>query len=168
MADKLSVNYKKLAWHHGAHVISQKLLRGYTVNWMGTRYDYNLEKVLHRKHRYFAVDFIVKDVNEFETMTLRHQIDRVPFLWGEAGGPNYFAELAVPVDYVVEGLQYLGNAAVTVRDRMSIHAIDQTEAARFTIPYTLYDSAERSWMFDKEELVKKFDKLIVQIKIGSS
>jgi len=101
-------------------------------------------------------------------MTLRQQIDRVPFLWGEAAGQNYFAELAVPVDYVVEGLQYLGNAASKVKDRMSIHAIDQTEAARFTIPYTLYNPGEHRWMFDKEDLIKKFEKLIVQIKIGSS
>jgi hypothetical protein len=168
IADKLNVNYKKLAWHHGAHVVSQELLRGYTVNWMGTRYDYTLEKVLHRKHRYFAVDFLVKGVTEFETMMLRQQIDRVPFLWSEAAGRDYFAELAVPVDYVVEGLQYIGNAAASVKDRMSVHAIDQTEAARFTIPYSMYDPVERRWLFDKDELVKKFDKLIVQIKIGSS
>ena len=168
MSEKLNINYKKLAWHHSAHVCSQKLLRGYTVNWMGTRYDYNLEKVLHRKHRYFAVDFVVRDVNEFETMTLRQQIDRLPFLWGEAAGRNYFAELAVPVDYVVEGLQYLGNASSAVKDKTSIYAIDQTEAARFTIPYSMYDQASKSWMYDKDELTKKFEKLIVQIKIGVS
>ena len=51
ISEKLNINYKKLAWHHTAHVCSQKLLSGYTVNWMGTRYDYNLEKALHRKHR---------------------------------------------------------------------------------------------------------------------
>jgi hypothetical protein len=168
ISEKLNINYKKLAWHHSAHVCSQKLLSGYTVNWMGTRYDYNLEKVLHRKHRFFAVVLIVKDASEFETMNLRHQVDRLPFLWGEAVGRDYFAELTLPVDYVVEGLQYLGNAASSVKERMSIHAIDQTEAARFTIPYTLYDPAKRKWVFDKEELIKKFEKLIVQIKIGAS
>lgn len=168
IAEKLNVNYKKLAWHHSAHVCSQKLLSGYTVNWMGTRYDYNLERVLHRKHRYFAIALIVKNTSEFETMNLRHQIDRLPFLWGEAVGRDYFAELTLPVDYVVEGLHYLGNAASAVRERMSIHAMDQTEAARFTIPYALFDSAKRRWTFDKDELIKKFDKLIVQIKIGNS
>ena len=168
MSEKLNINYKKLAWHHSAHVCSQKLLSGYTVNWMGTRYDYNLEKVLHRKHRYFAVDLIVRDVNEFETMTLRHQVDRLPFLWGEATGRNYLAELALPVDYVVEGLQYLGRAAGEVQDRMSLYALDQTEAARFTVPYTLYDPAKRKWIFERDDLVKKFEKLIVQIKIGGS
>lgn len=168
ISEKLNINYKKLAWHHTAHVCGRKLLSGYTVNWMGTRYDYNLEKALHRKHRYFAIDFMVKDTNEFESMTLRHEMDRLPFLWAEGSGRNYFAELAVPVDYVVEGLQYLGNTARGVKEKMSIHAIDQTEAARFTIPYSLYDPATKRWMFDKEELVKKFEKLIMQIKIGGA
>jgi len=166
IAEKLNINYKKLAWHHTAHVCSQKLLSGYTVNWMGTRYDYNLEKVLHRKHRYFVVDLMIKDVNEFNVMNLRQQLDRLPFLWGEAAGRNYFAELFLPVDYVVEGLQYLGNAAADVRDRMSLFTLDQTEAARFTLPYSLYDGATRKWAFDKQELIKKFEKLIVQIKVG--
>jgi hypothetical protein len=168
ISEKLNINYKKLAWHHAAHVCGRKLLSGYTVNWMGTRYDYNLEKALHRKHRYFAIDFMVKDTNEFESMTLRHEMDRLPFLWSEGSGRNYFAELAVPVDYVVEGLQYLGNTARGVKEKMSIHAIDQTEAARFTIPYSLYDPATKRWIFDREELVKKFEKLIVQIKIGGA
>jgi hypothetical protein len=168
IAEKLNINYKKLAWHHTAHVCGRKLLSGYTVNWMGTRYDYNLEKALHRKHRYFAIDFMVKDTNEFESMTLRHEMDRLPFLWAEGSGRNYFAELAVPVDYVVEGLQYLGNTARGVKEKMSIHAIDQTEAARFTIPYSLYDPGTKGWIFDREELVKKFEKLIMQIKIGGA
>ncbi len=91
ISEKLNINYKKLAWHHTAHVCGRKLLSGYTVNWMGTRYDYNLEKALHRKHRYFAIDFMVKDTNEFESMTLRHEMDRLPFLWAEGSGRNYFA-----------------------------------------------------------------------------
>jgi len=168
MAEKLDVNYKKLAWHHSAHVCSQNLLRGYTVNWMGTRYDYNLEKVLHRKHRYFAVDLLVRDASQFEIMDLRRQIDPLPFLWGEAAGQNYYAGFAIPVDYVVEGLQYIGNVGSAVKSKMSIYAMDQTEAARFTIPYSMYESTTKKWIFDKEELIKKFDKLIVQIKIGAS
>jgi len=68
----------------------------------------------------------------------------------------------------VEGLQYLGNASSAVKDKTSIYAIDQTEAARFTIPYSMYDQASKSWMYDKDELTKKFEKLILQIKIGVS
>jgi hypothetical protein len=168
MSEKLKINYKKLAWHHALHVRSQKLLSGYTVNWMGTRYDYTLEKALHRKHRYFAVDLLVRDTNDIETMTLRQQLDRLPFLWGEAAGPNYYADLAIPVDYVVEGLQYLGDTTIKMKDRTGIFPIDQTEAARFTIPYSLYDPISKKWVFDKEDLIGKFEKLIVQIKVEGS
>ena len=168
MSEKLGINYKKLAWHHSTHVCGQKLLSGYKVNWMGTRYDYHLEKVLHRKHRYFAMDLIVRNVSEFELMTLRHEIDRLPFVWSEAVGRNYFVELALPVDYVVDGLQYIGLATSKVHDRMSIYSVDQTEAAAFTIPYSMYDPSKKTWTFEREELVKKFEKLILQIKIGGS
>jgi hypothetical protein len=168
IADNLGINYKKLAWHHATHVGARKLLHGYTINWMGTRYDYAIERALHRKHRYFAVDLFAKDVNEYETMTLRQQMNRLPFLWGEAVGKNYFAELVLPVDYVVEGLQYLGNAASQVRERLTLYPMDQTEAARFTIPYKLYDSSGKRWTFNREQLRRKFDELAVQIKVGSS
>ena len=168
MSDKLGVNYKKLAWHYTTHVMARKLLPKYTVNWMGTRYDYNLEKALHRKHRYFALDLFVRDINEFELMALRHHIDRLPFLWGEAGGRNYYAGLALPVDNVVEGLQYIGNATSPVKERASLYPSDQTEAARFTIPYKLYDATAKTWTFNKEELNMKFEKLMIEIKEGSA
>ena len=168
IADKLSINYKKLAWHHNSHVIGHGLLSGYTVNWMGTRYDYNLEKALHRKHRYFALDLFVRDLNDLELMTLRSMMTRIPFLWSEAAGKNYFAEFALPVDNVVEGLQYIGTATQPVKNRMSLHPIDQAEAARFTIPYKLYDPASKSWTFDGAELDQKFGNLLIQIKNGIS
>jgi len=166
MAEKLNVNYKKLAWHHAAHVLGQKLLHGYTVNWIGTRYDYTLEKVLHRKHRYFVLDLFVRNVNEYESMNLRHQMNVLPFLWSEAGGGNYHAELALPVDNVVEGLQYIGNATSAVKDRLSIYPGDQTEAASFTILYQLYDQAAKTWNFNRDDLLQRFDKLMVEIKSG--
>ena len=168
IADKLEINYKKLAWHHTTHVLARKLISGYTVNWMGTRYDYTLDKALHRKHRYFAVDLFVRDVNELELMTLRHSIDRLPFLWGEAGGGNYFAEFAIPVDNVVEGLQFLGNVTRSVKDKVRIYPIDQTEALRYTISHMLYVSAFRNWMFDAAELGTKFNQLMIEIKTGGS
>ncbi|MDG6993856.1 MAG: hypothetical protein JRN36_03060, partial [Nitrososphaerota archaeon] len=168
MADKLNVNYKKLAWHYSSHVIARKLISGYTVNWMGTRYDYTLEKALHRKHRYFAVDLFVRSLSELEAMTLRRRINRLPFLWGEAGGGNYFAEFAFPVDNVVEALQFIGNVTHEVKGRTSIYPIDQSEAARFTIAYQLYEPATKQWGHSGESLLSKFEQLMVQIKAGVS
>jgi hypothetical protein len=168
IADKLKINYKKLAWHHSSHVLGKKLISGYTVNWMGTRYDYNLEKALHRKHRYFALELFVRDVSEYELMTLRQSLDRLPFLWGEGAGRNYYAQFALPVDNVVEGLQYVGSATSSVKDRVSLFPSDQTEAARFTIPYNMFDQNLKRWTFNRPELSEKFAKLIVEIRSAAA
>ena len=168
ISDKLGINYKKLAWHHTSHVLARNMISGYSVNWMGTRYDYTLEKVLHRKHRYFVVDIFVRNVNDLESMTLRRNLNKLPFLWSEAGGRNYYAALALPVDNVVEGLQYVGAATASVRDRLSLYPGDQTEAASFTVSYKLYNSATKQWTFNKAELLERFEKLMVEIKAGAT
>ena len=168
MADKLQVNYKKLAWHHTTHVLTHRMLSSYILNWMGTRYDYNLEKALHRKHRYFALDVFVRNVNEMELMTLRSSMNRIPFLWSEAAGRDYFAEFALPVDNVVEGLHYLGKVTSSVRTRTTLYPMDQTEAARFTVPYKLYDPTAKAWTFNEKELTQRFESLLLQIKEGAS
>lgn len=167
IADKLQINYKKLAWHYATHVLPRKLIRGYTVNWMGTRYDYALEKALHRKHKYFAVMLVVRNPEAREVMTLRQELNRLPFLWSEAVGRNYCAEIFFPVDFVVDGLQYLGKATSTVRDKISIYPIDQTDAMAFTISYKLYDEAQHKWLYDWVGLTKRFEEVILQIKMGA-
>ena len=164
ISDKLKVNYKKLAWHYSTHVMARRLLNGYSVNWMGTRYDYEIEKVLHRQHRYFAVILMVRGVTEYETMSLRQALVRLPYLWSEAVGANYSCEFAFPVDFVVEGLQYLTEAVSAVKDKAEIYTVDQSEAATFTISYSRFNQARKKWEFDLEDLIKRFDKLIVEIK----
>jgi len=164
ISDKLNVNYKKLAWHYTTHVLARRLLSGYSVNWMGTRYDYGIEKALHRQHRYFAVALLVHGVTEYETMALRQAVDRIPFLWSEASGTNYFCEFAFPVDFVVEGLQYLTETISEVKERTEIFTIDQSEAATFTIPYSKFSQTHRKWEFNLEDLMNRFEALTVEIK----
>lgn len=168
ISDKLKVNYKKLAWHYTTHVMQRRLLSGYRVNWMGTRYDYAIEKALHRQHRYFAVDLVVRGVTEHETMSLRQAVDRLPFLWSEAVGENYFCEFAFPVDFVVEGLQYLTEAISGVKERTEIYTIDQSDAASFTISYNRFNQARKKWEFNLADLISRFEVLIVEIKKEAS
>ena len=164
ISDSIRVNYKKLVWHYRTHVLGRGLIRGYSVNWMGTRYDYGVEKVLHRQHRYFGVQLVVRDTDEFEAISLRQELDRLPFLWAELVGKNYAAFVAFPVDSVVEGLQYLTNAIGKAKDRADVYFIDQTAAASFTVPYSKFDSEIKKWTFDRVELETRFDRLILEIK----
>ena len=167
MAKKFNIGYKKVAWHYNTHVKKRGLLRGYTLNWMGTRYDFKLEKALHRKHRYFHVDMLAENLSEVERMELMSRTNALPFIWAEAGGQNYWAQFAFPVDNMVEAYQYLADAIRPVKDRAQIIAIDQTNALSFTISYKLYDR-KKGWMLDENELLAKFGELLPKIKQGVS
>jgi len=163
MAKKFNIGYKKLAWHYNTHVKQRGLLRGYTLNWMGTRYDFKLEKALHRKHRYFQVDLLAEDLSETERMELMSKTNSLPFLWAEMGGRNYWAQLAFPVDNMVEAYQYLTNAMKPIKNRARLIAMDQTNALSFTISYRLFDERRKVWTFDQAGVLSKFEDLLLKI-----
>ena len=156
ISDKVEVNYGKLAWHHKEHVMARHLLSGYAVNWMGTRYDDKIEKPLHRQHRYLANILMIRGVTEYETIFLRQAFERLPFLWSEAAGANYFCEFSIPVDSNIEWLQYLTKAISAVKERAKIYAVDQSDAAAFTISYGPFNQTRKRWELSLKDLINKF------------
>jgi hypothetical protein len=168
IADEIGVHYKKLAWHYSTHVMARHLLKGFTIRWMGTGYDYKADKAMHKQHRYLALQLLVRDVNELEMIKLRESSNKIPFLWNEAIGRNYFATYYFPVDLIVEGMQWLTTMMSDVRDRAVLLTIDQTAAISFAIPNTLFDPKLKKWMFEPLDLAQRFDNLILQIKGGVS
>ena len=164
MAKKLDVSYKKLAWHYTNHVVSRGLIKGYTIRWPGTRYDYKTDKAHQRRHRYFWIDILVKDVTETERMGVMAKIGRLPFLWAEAVGRDFFAQLALPVDFMTESLQYIEGALGEVRERAELWLPDQTHALAFTIGYKLYDEKAGRWTFEAPSIEARFDQLLMRIK----
>jgi hypothetical protein len=168
ISERLELNYKKLVWHYSSHVVGRGLIRGYSVNWMGTRYDYKIERALHRKHTYFALVLFAKNVSAMEIMSLRQKIDCLPFLWFEASGKNYFAEFTFPVDHMVEGLEYLSDAIADLKDKTQTFSINQSKATAFTVPYTLFDPREKKWFFDGPGLASRFERLLMRIKNETS
>jgi len=167
VAKKLGASYKKLAWHFKTHVKARKLLRGYTLNWVGTSYDFKIEKALHRRHRYLTVDLLVCNLSEVERMGLMSRTNQLPFLWAEAGGRNYWAQFAFPIDNIVEAYQHLQGALRPIRDRARLLVTDPTNALSFTISYKLYDERSGAWSFNSEELLAKFDELLLKIRSGA-
>jgi hypothetical protein len=164
IADELKLNYKKLAWHHNTHVVGRSLIRGYRVNWMGTGYNFKIDRAFHRKHKYIPGIMILRNVDPLTLAFVRQKIDQLPFLWAEAAGKNYYAEFAFPVDYLTESLLYVSEAVAKVKDRVRIFAVDQTNALGFTIAPQLFNEKTRSWSFNREELEARFESLIQQIK----
>ncbi len=161
----LENNYKTLVWHLTNHV--QKLIPGYRVNWMGTRYDIRTEKAMHRQHTYLRVDILVRNVKDAERMRLIGEINRLPFLWWEAVGACYYAQLAFPTEMVTEAFEFLRNALAPVRGDAQYYVMDQRTALNFTFSYQLYDGDQKAWKFEKEPLLTRFANLVVQVKGGS-
>jgi hypothetical protein len=166
VASRLGLNYKKLAWHYSAHVQREGLIEGYTVNWMGTRYEYRTEKALHRKHKYIRINMLAQCRSDAERLSLMSKSNRLPFLWAEAFGKDYYAEFAFPVEFVNEAMQYLRAMLRGFDDRARYFVMDQTNALAFTISYKLFDREARRWRFDREELLRRFDNLILKIREG--
>ena len=167
ISKKLGLDYKKLMWHLGAHVKPRGLVKGYSLNWIGIRYDSKVEEVLHRKHRYLAIDLLAEDLSEVERMDLISRINALPFLWAEMGGRSYLAQLAIPVDNVVEAYQYLMLALKPIKDWAWIYVVDTPNSLSFTISYNLFDENNNAWTFNKDQLLTRFGDLLLKIKGGA-
>ncbi len=159
----LHVNYKTLNWHRRTHVSGNGLLKGYLINWAGTRYDTTVEKALHRRHRYMWIEILVSGVTETERMELTAKVNRLPFVWLEAGGRNYFAQIAFPMETMTEALGFIKEAISPVRQKATWHFMDQTNALRFSLMPKLYDQETKKWIFNQLELLSKFDRLVLEI-----
>jgi AcrR family transcriptional regulator len=164
LSPKLRVNYKTLTWHFRTHVVGQGLVKGYLVNWAGTRYDPKLEKALHRRHRYMWIELLARDVTENERMLLMAKVNALPFVWLEAGGQNYFAQIAFPSETITEALGFVREVVSPIKQKVAWHFMDQANALRFSFPSNLYSEEAKKWNFDRVELLDKFDKLVVEIK----
>ncbi|MBI4257440.1 MAG: hypothetical protein HY619_00650 [Thaumarchaeota archaeon] len=164
--NNLDVNYKTLDWHYRTHILEQRQIKSFALNWMGTRYSFEIEKAMHRQHRYLRVDVIVKDITENERMHLQNAMNGLPFQWCEAVGKNYFTQFAFPTENVTEAFLYLEKALALFKGRARYFIMDQSSALSFTIEPSLYDETNRNWKFDRNVLMAKFENMILQIKSG--
>jgi DNA-binding Lrp family transcriptional regulator len=164
ISEKLQTNYKTLSWHYRTHLVQNGLLKEFIINWAGTRYDPKLEKALHRRHKYMWLELLVSGVTESEEMELMANTSRLPFVWLEAGGQNYFAQIAFPIETMTEALEFVKEIISPVRYKAIVQFMDQKNALRFTLVPELYDATVKRWKFNQSELLTKFDRLVLEIK----
>jgi hypothetical protein len=164
--DGNDINYKTLAWHWIRHVQDKRMINGYALRWTGTKYDSGSEKARHRQHRYVGVPILVRGVSDAERVSLISEMNKVPFIWSEAAGEDYYAQFAFPVDMVNDAFVFLKNILSPYGSRATSFLVDQTNSAGFTISFQLFDAAEKEWKFEEHEVLLRFQNLIM--KIGES
>jgi DNA-binding Lrp family transcriptional regulator len=169
IAARLQTSVKNIHYHHRRHVMERGLIRNYRVNWLGTRYDYKLEKAMHRKHRQLFLNLLATGLTESERMEARAGVNQFPCLWAEASGEGfYYAEIAFPSEAATEGYEALARILRRVRRKYTLYVADHMNGIAFTLNPKLYDSEEKAWKFSSRELLPKFEELALKIRRTSS
>jgi DNA-binding Lrp family transcriptional regulator len=164
MAETLKINYKTLTWHVRNHIEERKLIKGYVINWMGTRYDSKMEKALNKKHTYIYVAVLFSGLDQAKRMDVMSRLNHLPFIWSETAGSDYEAELAFPIESLTEGLQYLAEVISDTKCTARYFIMDQTKSLNFSIIPELYDDSKQRWQFNQEKLMGRLEGLLLEIK----
>jgi DNA-binding Lrp family transcriptional regulator len=164
MAETLKINYKTLTWHFRKHVEERKLIKGYVINWMGTKYDYKADRALNKKHTYMAVAVLFSELDQAKRIDVMSRLNQLPFIWSEAVGDRYEAELVFPIESITEGLQHLAEVISETNTVARYFIIDQRHALTFSIIPELYNESRQTWVFNQEILVSRFENLLQKAK----
>jgi DNA-binding Lrp family transcriptional regulator len=161
------INYKTLCFHSRAHVIGRRLLTGYRVNWMGTHYHQDERRSENRRHKYQRISIIVRDISESDIVELMGMTNAVPFLWWEAWGQNYYAQMAFPTETFSEAMLFLSKVLAPFKDRARWFLIDQSHSMAFPITPELFDEPTRKWKFDQAKTLAQVDQLLLRARGAS-
>jgi hypothetical protein len=137
------------------------------VNWLGTRYDAEAERPVHRKHRYTPVEIFADDLGQVERVELMKSVGQLPYAWLEGSGQrSYYAKIVFPNEEITEALEFLGRAVRISRGKVRCFTMDQAHALWFTLPKQYYDQKNQLWNFNQSDLLHRFS-LLVQ-KMGGT
>jgi DNA-binding Lrp family transcriptional regulator len=157
MAKNLKINPKTLAWHYRTHVLRRGLLKGYIVNWIGTGYDHETEKPVHRKHRYTPIEIFADGLDQAERVELMRSVGQLPYAWLEGCGQrSYYAKIVFPNEEFTEALEFLGQAVKLSRRKVRCLTIDQAHALWFTLPNQSFDQKHQRWAFNQSDMLQRF------------
>ncbi|MDA4118706.1 MAG: hypothetical protein OK455_10235 [Thaumarchaeota archaeon] len=167
MVEKVKVNLKALEFHYQNHVQGRGLIKGYRLIWQGSHYDSNLEKTVSRKDVYIELTILLSECSPSEKTELMSLLNKTPFLWSEAYSSAYCAEVFLPNHAYNDFLEYIGEFANRLGDRLRILVMDQTQALRFVMAYNLFDNETKTWRLDEGNVLKALANLPLA-KLSSS
>jgi hypothetical protein len=154
MAENVKVNLGALEFHFRDHVKARELFKGYRLVWQGTGYDVAQEKALSRKDFYIELTILLTGGTQAEVAELMLLLNRTPFLWSEAYGSAYCAEIFLPNYACTEFLEYIDKLANKLGRKLRVLFMDQSQTKRFVITYSLFDGSTRKWGLDSDAVLK--------------
>jgi DNA-binding Lrp family transcriptional regulator len=159
MVEKVKVSLNALEFHYRDHVKARGLIKGYRLVWQGTKYDREQEMAVSRKEFYIELTILLKDGTREEVAELMLLLNSTPFLWSEACGGAYCAEVFIPNYAYVGFLEYIDEFASRAGEKLRIFVMDQSHALRFVVQYDLFDGGSRKWLLDAQAVLKTLGSL---------
>jgi hypothetical protein len=159
MVENVKVSLNALEFHYRDHVKARGLIKGYRLVWQGTKYDREQEMAVSRKEYYIEFTILLKDGTREEVAELMLLLNSMPFLWSEAYGAAYCAEVFLPNYAYVGFFEYIDDFANRVGERLRILVMDQSHALRFVVQYDLFDGGSRKWLLDAQAALKTLGSL---------
>jgi hypothetical protein len=154
MARDLKVNVSALEFHYREHVKGRGLIKGYRLVWQGTRADLDQERSASRKDVYVELTLLLEEGTPEELGELMLLLNKTPFLWSEAYGSSYCAEVFIPHYLYLGFMEYLDGFANKVGPKLRIFVMDQSRAMRFVISYFLFDGESKTWKLDERSVTR--------------
>jgi len=152
MAHNVNVSLNALEFHRREHVEARGMIKGYRLIWQGTHYDFAQQRPVSRND-YIELTILLENGTRDEVTELMMLLNSTPFLWSEACGAAYCAEVFVPTYEFVGLLAYLDKFASKVGERLRMFTMDQNQAVRFVISYALFDGESRKWQLDSRSVM---------------
>jgi hypothetical protein len=159
MVENVKVSLSALEFHYREHVNARGLIKGYRLVWQGTKYDREQEMAVSRKEFYIELTILLKDGTREEVAELMLLLNGTPFLWSEACGAAYCAEIFLPNHMYVGFFEYIDAFANRAGERLRIFVMDQSHALRFVVQYDLFDGGSRKWLLDAQAVLKTLGSL---------
>lgn len=162
ISKRVGMGYRKLTWHHTNHVLGNGLIDSYSVNWRGGNSDSDKEGTLANPRKYLALCLFLTNADEGSRLSLMALIQRLPFLWFEAFGPDYFASLYLPPETINEFFSHLRDLNIDA-GKLRYFITNESSTLNFGISYHLFDGASRKWQLNKPNAIKKFQNLLLKV-----
>jgi hypothetical protein len=159
---QIEVNYKTLQYHYSSHLIKKGLVRHYVIGWQGAQLGRHMAESPRRMRRYVLVGFVARRLSGSERVILMDFMSKTPFTWAEAGGNDYLARCAFPIEMATEALEYMRDAIGLLRGKAQYYLVDQRSSEIFPMNERLWDVGKSQWRFDKESILEDFKRRLAQ------
>ncbi len=162
ISKRLGMGYRKLTWHHTNHVLGNCLIDSYSVNWRVGNFDPDKEGTRTNSRKYLPLCLFLTNADEGSRLGLMALIQRLPFLWFEAFGPDYFASLYLPPESISEFFSRLRDLNIDA-GRLRYFIANESSIQNFGVSYHLFDGTTKKWQLNKSNIIKKLHNFLLEV-----